>query len=240
MMIKKATLVLALAIPILFAATTLSAVRPAYAHTATKAGDINMEVGWGTEPPLVGQMNTITVEVTKISDGKPVANAFADAKVTVIKGGDSKDLEVLPGEQEGLYVAQIIPTQLGQITVDISGTISGQKVDNKVQVEDVEDVKTLTFPVSSGSSSPGSGDSQGVPQGFVDQVRSVVSDLTTKIDNATNSAQNASNLAQQSSQDINSLKSQADRSYLVGMTGIGVGVAGIAVAVRALARNKAP
>ncbi|HVX02347.1 MAG TPA: hypothetical protein VHA09_04270 [Nitrososphaera sp.] len=239
MTIKKAVLAFALAIPILSAAVLLIPARPAYAHTATKAGDINMEVGWGIEPPLIGQMNTITVEVTRISDGKPVANAFADAKVTVIKGGDSKDLEILPGEKEGLYAGQIIPTQLGQITVDITGTIAGQKVDNKVQIEDVEDTKTLTFPVSSSSGS-GSGPSdggQGVPQGFVDQMRSVVSDLTTRIDNATTSAQNASNSAQQTAEDVSSLKTQADRSYIVGMAGIGVGVAGIVIAVRALSKG---
>jgi hypothetical protein len=235
---KKAALAFALAIPILLAAT-LSA-RPAYAHTATKAGDINMEVGWGTEPPLLGQLNTITVEVTKISDGKPVVNAFASADLTVSKGGDSKKLEVLPGEKTGLYVAQIIPTQLGQITITISGTIAGQKVDNKVQIEDVVDTKTLTFPTSSSSSSGsnGGGDSpQGVPQGFVDQMRSVISDLTSRIDNATSSAQGASYSAQKATQDISSIKTQADRAYLVGMAGIGVGVAGIAIAVRALSRK---
>jgi hypothetical protein len=235
---KRAALVLALAIPLLLAAT-LSA-RPAYAHTATKAGDINMEVGWGTEPPLLGQLNTITVQVTKISDGKPVVNAFASADVTVSKGGDNKKLEVLPAEKEGLYSAQIIPTQLGQLSVTIGGTIAGQKVNNTVQVEDVADTKILTFPTASGTSGGnggGDGSSQGVPQGFVDQMRSVISDLTNRIDNATSSAQNASVSAQKVSQDVNSIKTQADRSYLVGMVGIGVGVAGIAVAARALSRK---
>jgi hypothetical protein len=234
---KKAALVLAIAIPILLAATFSA--RPAFAHTATKAGDINMEVGWGTEPPLLGQLNTITVEVTKISDGKPVVNAFAFADVTVSKGGDTKKLLVLPGEKEGLYTAQIIPTQLGQITVTITGTIAGQKVDNKVQIEDVADTKTLSFPTSSGTGTGNGGDgsSQGVPQGFVDQMRSVISDLTTRIDNATNSAQGAAVSTQKVAQDVNSIKTQADRAYLVGMVGIGVGVAGIAVAARALSRK---
>ncbi|AIF84888.1 hypothetical protein NTE_02850 [Candidatus Nitrososphaera evergladensis SR1] len=233
MLMKKAALVLTLAIPILLAATlsSFSFARPAYAHTATKAGDINMEVGWGTEPPLLGQMNTITVEVTKISDGKPVANAFANAKVTVTKGGDSKDLEVLPGEAAGLYVAQIIPTQLGQMTVKITGTISGQQVNNQVNIEDVEDTKTLNFPASSGDPN------QSIPQDFVNQIRTTLSDVSGQVDAAKTSAQNATDAAQKAAQDIGTIKSEADRAYLVGMAGIGVGVAGIAIAARALSRK---
>ena len=230
-MMKKAALALALAIPILLTATlSSSSIRPAYAHTATKAGDISMEIGWGTEPPLLGQLNTITVQVNKISDGKPVANAFANAKVTVIKGGDSKDLDVLPGEASGLYAGQIIPTQLGQITIHITGTIAGQKIDNQVQIEDVVDTKTLNFPASGGSS-------QGIPQDFVNQIGSTISDLNTRIDNATTSAQNATDAAQKAAQDIQTIKAESDRAYLVGMVGIGVGVAGIAIAARTLSRK---
>lgn len=205
-------------------------VRPAYAHTSTVAGDIKMELGWGTEPPLLGQMNTVVVEVTRVSDGKPVANAFASAKLTVIKGGDSKDLEVLPGEAAGLYVAQIIPTQLGQITASITGTIAGQQVNNSVQIEDVEDTKTLNFPASSNPN-------QGVPQDFVNQMRTTISDLTGQIDAAKTSAQNATDAAQKAAQDVEAIKAEADRAYLIGMTGIGVGVAGIAIAARSLSRK---
>jgi hypothetical protein len=230
---KTAILTLALAIPLLFA---MFSAHPVYAHTATMAGDIKMEVGWGTEPPLLGQLNTISVEVSKVSDGKPVANAFASAEVTISKGGDSKKLEVLPGESAGLYTAQIIPTQLGQITVTITGTIAGQKVNNQVNIEDVQDTKILNFPASGGANT-GGGSDQGVPQGFVDQMRSVISDLTNQIESAKTSAQSASNATQKTAQDISSIKSEADRAYLVGMVGIGVGIAGIAVATRALSRK---
>ena len=50
-------------------------VPPAFAHQTMNFGSIDVEVGWGNEPSLSGQLNTITVGVSNASDNTPVPNA---------------------------------------------------------------------------------------------------------------------------------------------------------------------
>lgn len=224
---KKAALLVA--IPILLAAVV--GLQPASAHTEVKVGKISVEAGWGNEPSLQGQLNSIVLAVSTISDGKPVANAFATADVTVKKGGQNMPLDVKPGEQEGQYSADIIPTQLGQYTVVVNGTIAGQDLKNtEIKLEDVVDTKGISFPPSGGSSSD-------VPQGFADQIRGVITDLTSQVQDAKNSAQVASSASQNATHASDETRALADRSFLVGVVGVGAGVAGIAVAAIALSRR---
>lgn len=222
-MMRKAALAIALAAPLLLAAFSL---RPAYAHNETEVGDIRIIGGWAVEPPLLGQLNAIELQVVRISDGNPITNAFSSADVSVVKGGESKALNVSPTEEAGVYVASIIPTQLGQYAITFSGTISGQQINSQLEIEDVEDSRGLNFPASSGNGT-------GVPQDFVEQMQAVISDLTTQIDSANTAAQEAKDAATAAAE----IKAEADRAYLVGIVGIGVGVAGIAIAVVALRKS---
>jgi hypothetical protein len=77
----------------------------AFAHQTVKFGDINIEVGWGNEPSLAGQLNTITVGVSNASDNAPVPNAVGQLQATIKKGSETKTIDLLPQEQEGLYGA---------------------------------------------------------------------------------------------------------------------------------------
>ncbi len=203
----------------------------AFAHNETQVGNLTIGAGWGIEPPLIGQLNTIEIEVTQASDGKPVTNAFASADVTIKKGGDTKSLDLEPTEEQGVYRASIIPTQLGQYAVVINGVIAGQEVNSQIEVEDVQDSKTLNFPASS------SGDGQGLPKDFVDQLRSSLNDLTARVEDSKSLAQNAQLAVQEATKTTDELKSVADRAYLIGIVGVGVGVAGIAIAAVALSRR---
>jgi len=197
---------------------------PALAHTEIKQGDVQIGVGWESEPPLVGQLNSITLEVTKVSDGKPISNALAQADVSMAKGATTKPLDFQPQEEEGLYAAKILPTQTGQLSVVIKGTIGGQAFDQTVKVEDVEDTKLLEFPPSSG----------GVSSEAIKQLQSVINDLTQQVDQANLAAKDAKDAANSAS----GLKTTVDSAYLFGMIGIGVGVAGIAIGVAALSRRE--
>jgi hypothetical protein len=223
---KKSILAL-LVIPLLL--VTAVGLKPAYAHSEVDVGNVKVEVGWGVEPPLQGQLNTIVFTVTD-KDGKPVINAFADADISVKKGGLTKPLDVLPAEEAGSYAAQIIPSELGQYSVVLAGKIAGQDANTEVVIEDVEDVGKLTFPEG------GSG-SQGLPKDFVNQVQGVITDLTSQVDSAKMSAQTASSAAQNATAFASETRSMADRAFLVGIVGVGVGVAGIAVAAIALSRR---
>ncbi|MGI0021102.1 MAG: hypothetical protein ACREAY_11590 [Nitrososphaera sp.] len=218
----KTALALGLALlPLLFA------VLPAYAHSEIEQGDVTIVAGWAVEPPLQGQANAIVLEVTQ--GGDPATNAFENAEVTIRKGGISKVLDIKPGEEAGAYSADIIPTQLGQYSIEIKGDVAGQDFDGVVEIEDVGDARSLNFPEA------GDG-GQGVPEDFIEQMRGVITDLTTQVEGARGSSQDARDAAQSAAESAAEVRASADRAYLVGMVGIGAGVAGIAIAVVALRR----
>ena len=224
---KKAAAALALVFPLLL----FGFLKPAFAHSEAEIGDIKLVGGWGIEPPLVGQLNTIVIQVTSISSEEPITNAFASTNVVVQKGGVQKELALRPAEEAGWYEAEIIPTQLGQYAIAFSGSINMQQVNTQIEIEDVEDSKRLNFPES--GSNPG----QDIPEDFIDQMRGVITNLTVQVEDANNSAQDASDAARSATESASETRSTADRAYLVGIVGIGVGVAGIAIAAVALSRK---
>lgn len=221
---KKAVIALAFIVPLIFASIGF---RPAFAHNETVVGDVKIVAGWGIEPPLVGQLNTIELIVTRESDDRPITNAFASVDITIRKGGVSKPLEFRPGEEAGTYVADIIPTQLGQYAITFSGTIAGQRINSQVEIEDAEDASRLNFP--EGSSNP----NQGVPEDFIEQTRTMITDLTAQVEEAKTAAQDAADSAESAT----ATRDAADRAYLIGIIGVGAGVAGIAIAAVALSRR---
>lgn len=123
----KAAVALALVLPLL-----LFSIKPAFAHNEAVVGNIRIVGGWGIEPPLQGQLNTIEIQVTRTSDGSPVTNAFATTEIIVRKGGIEKSLDVRPAERAGWYEADIIPTQLGQYAIAFRGSIGGQQVNTQI------------------------------------------------------------------------------------------------------------
>jgi hypothetical protein len=198
--------------------------RPALAHETSEYGDVSITAGWQIEPPLVGQMNAVVLEITRVSNDQPITNALAQMDISVKKGAPTKSLDFQPQEEPGVYAAQILPTQTGQYIVVMKGTIAGQAVDGQVQIEDVEDTTRFEFP-------PGSG---GISDETLKQLQAVITDLTEQVDEANIAANEAKEAAQSSAE----LKTAVDSAYLFGMIGIGVGVAGIAIAVAAMRREK--
>jgi hypothetical protein len=223
---KKVAVALFLVLPLL-----LFGLKPAFAHNEAVVGSIKIVGGWGIEPPLQGQLNTIVIQVTTVSDGQPVTNAFASADVVVRKGGVQKELELRPAEQAGWYETEIIPTQLGQYAIAFSGSINRQQVNTQIEIENVEDSRRLNFPEA------GNNPDQGIPEDFVEQMRAVITSLTVQVEDASNSAQDASDAARSAAEAASETKAAVDRAYMIGMVGIGAGIAGIAIAAVALSRR---
>lgn len=198
---------------------------PALAHTTVEQGDVRIEAGWGTEPPLVGQLNTVVLEVTRISSEEPITNALAQADISITKGATNKPLDFRPQEEPGVYAVNILPTQTGQISLAIKGTIGGQAFDQTVEIEAIEDTTLVEFPPASGG---------GISDEAIRQLQTVITDLTQQVDEANIAAQEAKDAAQAATE----LKNTVDSAYLFGMIGIGVGVAGIAIGVAAMRSKK--
>jgi hypothetical protein len=233
---KKFALFMAAALHLSFLAFN---VIPVLAHEELVIGDITIVAGWVNEPPMINQLNGALLIITQVSNGQSVNNALAQVDVMLQKGTETKPLDFLPAEEPGTYTATLIPTQTGPYTVVIRGTISGQTIDAQIDIEDVEDTTRFTFPLSSTTNTAGGGgDANQIPQGFIDQLQVVITDLTTQIEEANIAAQEANNSTQSVAESIEELKMSADRAYLFSLIGVGAGTAGIAIGAIAISRRE--
>lgn len=205
--------------------------RPATAHEEMVRGDVKIVGGWVNEPPIVGQFNGIELTVTRVSDGQPISNALAQLYVSVKKGTPAKALDFRPLEEVGVYEADILPTQTGQYAVVMRGTITGQAIDGQIEIEDVEDTVRFAFPPST---------TDGFDPVVIQQLQEVIADLAAQVDEASVAAEEAKTAAADATEMSAELRMAADRAYLFGMIGVGVGVAGIAIGVAALSRREKP
>jgi len=228
---KKTTLVVFALISILsFTLLINSNMHYASAHQTKKFGNVNIEIGWANEPPLAGQLNTVTAGITNASDNKPIPDAVGQLQATIKKGGDTKALDLVPQEQEGLYGAQVIPTQIGQYEVVLKGNVSSQVIDGSVPLDIVVDPKQLSIPAEGGSNDQ-------INSGVITQFKTAITDLTAQVNDAKTSADQAQQSAQNAAQYAQGIKASADGAYMFGMISIGIGVAGIVLAVIALSRK---
>jgi hypothetical protein len=204
----------------------------AFAHQTMNFGSIDIEVGWGNEPSFAGQLNTVIVGVSNASDNAPVPNAVGQLQATIKKGSETKAIDLLPQEQEGLYGAEVIPGQIGQYELVLMGTVNGQNINGSIPLDDVSDPKELTFP------STGEADNSQVTSGVIDQVSNAITDLSTQVDDAKASADQAQQTAQNATQSAQSIKASADGAYMFATVAVGIGIAGIAIAAIALSRRE--
>jgi hypothetical protein len=212
---------------------------PVYAHISKTLGNFTVEVGWSNEPPLVGEINNAIVQVNKgtESNSTPVRNALSEMYVLVKYGGVTKTLDFKSSEQSaGLYQAEMIPTRLGSYSLVLNGTLQGQSIINaEIPLDDVESKQKLSFP---DSGNLGEGTNTNTPASSIGaEVERILSQLTNDIDVTKGDmdilAKNNADM-QKSVQDV---KKTADRSYMIGITGMGVGVAGIIIAAVAFSRK---
>lgn len=130
------------------------------AHETITVGDYEIEVGWLTEPPIVGEKNAIVVNVTDTSGGgeQPVEDV-SSLTVIISYGGQNKILTLQPlGEDTpGQFVAPILPTIAGEYEVILGGSVGDTAVDAKTHVEEVQPPETLAFPSANSAQSTGVG-----------------------------------------------------------------------------------
>lgn len=120
--------------------------RSALAHESITVGDYTLEIGWLSEPPIVGQQNAIVVNVSK-SEQEPVDDV-SSLTVTLAYGGQEKTLTLQPlGEDTpGQFVGPVLPTVPGQYALKLGGTLGDTAVDAEVEPEEVQPADVLQFP----------------------------------------------------------------------------------------------
>jgi hypothetical protein len=234
------------ALIIIILAFSFSNAELAYAHITKKFGNITLEVGWSNEPALVGELNNAIVQVNQTSGGKnnstAVINALADMNIVVKYGGATKPLDFEPSEEtEGLYNGKMIPTRIGSYSLVMNGTIQGQKINAEIPLDLVEGKQKISFPDATSSSAiegGGGGKITTANNNIGPRLQNIVSQLANDIDSAKGGIDTIAKSNADTQKSIQNLKRAADRSYMIGMGGIGAGVAGIIIAAVALSRKK--
>jgi hypothetical protein len=194
----------------------------ALAHEGRRQGDLEMVVGFGTEPAYAGQPNS--VQVVLVHHGQPVVDLGDTLSVEVSFGDETMELPIEPffavGEfgEPGDYRAWFIPTRAGRYAFHFSGTIDGEKVDETFRsgpttFSDVSDPADIQFPVQD----PSTGE-------LAERIEREVPRLRSAIDDAGAGAIARTNRA---SEDASSARA-------LGAIGVVLGGLGLIVAVTAL------
>jgi len=192
----------------------------AYAHTTIQVDPYEIEVGWQDEPPVVGILNAITIDIREPGDVEGVStgitNGFKKLEASVVSGGASKVLDINTDPRPGHYYAKIIPTKTGSLQVELKGEINGVEIDVVIPIEDVESTSVLDFPPTSSSSS---------------------GQEVTALKNAVTSLQkDISSIKAQGS--ITSTGSDGGATYNFAVLGLSLGAAGVILAIIAMIRRK--
>jgi hypothetical protein len=238
----------------IIALITISAtyLTPANAHITKQFGNVSVEVGWTDEPPLVGQLNSALIVVEKAITGgnsTPVSNALSQLDIKEKYGGITKPIEFVPSEQtEGGYEAKIIPTRIGSYSLLINGSIQNQNITNvEIPLDEVEGTQMLSFPdreisgIGSGSASGSSSESNQTTTSSSNndigvKVEQILSQFSKDIDSIKGSIAKLNSDYANLQNSIQSTKSASDISFIVGMAGVGAGIAGIIISLIVLSR----
>ena len=195
---------------------------PAFAHEGRKLGDLEMEVGWGTEPALAGQPNSALVLL--VHHGEPVVDLGDTLEFEVTFGDQTQQFPIEPffepGEfgTPGDYRAWFIPTRPGQYMFHFFGTIDGEEVDETFTpgpggFEEVESPRSIQFP----EQEPTTGE-------LAERIDREVPRLTSSIGDVQAAANTAAD--------------DASSAKTFGLIGVIVGAAGLLVAIVALVASR--
>jgi len=193
-----------------------------YAHTTIEVGPYEIEVGWQDEPPVVGILNAITIDIREPGDVEGVSmgitNAFRNLDATIVSGGASKVLDINTDPRPGHYYAKIIPTKTGSLEIKLQGEINGIEINEVIPVEDVESTSVLDFPATSGSS----GQEVSALKNAVTSLQKDVSSIKSQVGGI----------------DTNSGNFNAETAYNFGVFGMSLGAAGVILAIIAMVKRK--
>ena len=196
-----------------------------FAHISKTFGNTTIEVGWVSEPPLAGDLNSITLQVNKEASGEqtPVANALANLTLSVKSGTITKVLDFQPSPTtDGGYEGMVLPTRVGPYSLVVQGDVKGQKVDGDFKIEDVESKSIFSFPDSS------------IDTASTNNINQQVQDGMSKLSNDIQKGRDDLNISQNKvldvEQSVEKLQANSGISYLVLLTTLGISIAGIVMA----------
>ena len=133
-------------------AVLLAFYQNAAAHGRTEAGDYELVIGFHNEPAYQGEPNGLDLFVTNLESDERVNGLEDTLRVEIIYGSSKKELQIEPQfGQDGAYTAHLIPTETGDYTWHIFGTIEETPVDVSMTsspdtFSSVEPKASVSFP----------------------------------------------------------------------------------------------
>ena len=209
---------------------TLTSAGPASAHEERKVGNYMFRVGFGDEPAYAGTKNSVEVLLHDAKTDKPVADIGDDLKVDITQGTASAtddaqkltmsvepNFEVGEFGTPGDYRAFFIPTTAGTYTFHFTGSIKGQKVDEKFTsgpqtFSDANDPAGIEFPIKQPTGS---------------QLTARLDREVPRLDGALAASQSRANKAEDA----------AGQARIIAIVGVVVGALGLAAAGYALRKR---
>jgi hypothetical protein len=121
--------------------------RTALAHEIVVIGPYWLNIGWQSEPPLVGEKNAVLI-IAANAETSAMVESLATIRISISTGGRSQELVFVPVAEDtpGQFVADVIPTVRGVYTLELRGTLGDERVSADVDLDEVEDAGSLQFP----------------------------------------------------------------------------------------------
>jgi hypothetical protein len=229
---RKRIMTMAAAIGLAGTLVTFTGAEPALAHEERKVGDYMLHVGFGDEPAYAGAKNSVQLLLHDAKTDQPVTDLGDTLKVDVTQGAGSATndsqkmtLNVEPNFEVGEfgtpgdYRAFFIPTAPGTYTFHFTGTIKGQRVDEKFTsgprtFSDANDPAQAQFPVKDPSGS---------------QLAARLDREVPRLNDALAASQTRASKAEDA----------ASQARIIAIVGVVVGVLGLAAAGYGLTRKRA-
>src|SRR5579872_7287035 len=116
-------------------------------------GKYDVVVGWNVEPTYAGSMNGATIRIMDAGTTNPVMGAEKSLKLAVRQGASTQSFPLSPVfGQNGMYIANLVPTRVGDYQFIFTGDINGDAVNETFDSADgkfdgVASAAAVQFPV---------------------------------------------------------------------------------------------
>lgn len=126
----------------------------AHERRTIAGGKYDVTVGWDMEPTYADLKNAATIRIMQAGTNTPVTGADSALKLTIRQGASTKDFPLRAAfGQDGYYVADIVPTRVGDYQWLFTGSINGDPVNETFDTADgkfdaVEAPTALQFPLT--------------------------------------------------------------------------------------------
>ena len=197
----------------------------ASAHGTEHVGDLELTIGFGTEPAYAGQPNS--VELLVVHHGDPVTDLKAgDLQVEVSFGDQATMFDMEPNFAVGVfgepgdYRAWFVPSEPGAYTFRFTGEVDGEEVE--VEMSSGPDTFGEVLPLAESAFPP-----VDVPstQELVDRIEQE----SQRTQEAQEAAAAAKAQVAAANDEASSAKTTATIAVILGAIGVIAGIAGIAV-----------